>query len=549
MVARPLIVLAALAALLALPGASLAHRPAPIRIVAPGPRAAGRGDPRRDGGPARLRQELARRLPRGRLPARGGPAVPDGLEPPPGERHARGAARLERARRRRAAPHVRPAPRGRAVARRSSRPRAKRSSRRTRKGVNAWLAANPLPSEYAALELTKAQVPAWTALDSRRDHEAPRLRALVRPRRPHQHPAADRLPDRRRRARLRRPQALLRRRHAKRAVRARAVDPTRRDLAAGEGHGAPQLVDASASTRRSPRRPVQALRKAERAGVAVERTTEQGSNIWVVSGKKSASGRPMVASDPHLSLALAGRSSTRSGVDVDGRQSDRLTLYGVTFPGAPGRRARHERPRLVGLDREPDRRHRRLPGAARRRRRRSRGDDVQGDHGADADHPGDLPDEPAGQRHRRRPGRRAARGGRPGRDGRRPAPEQRPADQRHRHDRAVRPVHGLQRDPRGRLLPPALARPTTSPRRSTPSATSTSARRTGCTPTTAATSATRRAPRSRCARISRPARSPACRRTSSATAPAATSGSPTRRAQRTRRSRTRSSRSPRWTAS
>ena len=33
-------------------------------------------------------------------------------------------------------------------------------------GVNAWIAANPLPSEYTALELTKANVPAWTALDS-----------------------------------------------------------------------------------------------------------------------------------------------------------------------------------------------------------------------------------------------------------------------------------------------------------------------------------------------------------------------------------------------
>jgi penicillin amidase len=33
-------------------------------------------------------------------------------------------------------------------------------------GVNAWIAANPLPSEYTALELTKAKVPAWTALDS-----------------------------------------------------------------------------------------------------------------------------------------------------------------------------------------------------------------------------------------------------------------------------------------------------------------------------------------------------------------------------------------------
>src|SRR3954469_16709766 len=33
-------------------------------------------------------------------------------------------------------------------------------------GVNLWLARNPLPPEYAALELTKASVPAWTAVDS-----------------------------------------------------------------------------------------------------------------------------------------------------------------------------------------------------------------------------------------------------------------------------------------------------------------------------------------------------------------------------------------------
>ncbi|MGH2984305.1 MAG: penicillin acylase family protein, partial [Solirubrobacterales bacterium] len=33
-------------------------------------------------------------------------------------------------------------------------------------GVNAWVEANPLPSEYAALELTKAGVPKWMALDT-----------------------------------------------------------------------------------------------------------------------------------------------------------------------------------------------------------------------------------------------------------------------------------------------------------------------------------------------------------------------------------------------
>ena len=33
-------------------------------------------------------------------------------------------------------------------------------------GVNAWLARNPLPPEYAALELTKASVRPWTPVDS-----------------------------------------------------------------------------------------------------------------------------------------------------------------------------------------------------------------------------------------------------------------------------------------------------------------------------------------------------------------------------------------------
>ena len=62
---------------------------------------------------------------------------------------------------------------------------------------------------------------------------------------------------------------------------------------------------------------------------------DQGSNVWVVSGKKSASGRPMVASDPHLSLG-SPPTFYEVGVDVNGRRSERLTLYGVTFPGSPG---------------------------------------------------------------------------------------------------------------------------------------------------------------------------------------------------------------------
>lgn len=55
-----------------------------------------------------------------------------------------------------------------------------------------------------------------------------------------------------------------------------------------------------------------------------------GSNAWAVSGKKSASGRPILASDPHLMLSCPSIwyeiHLVAPGVDV----------YGVSFPGAPG---------------------------------------------------------------------------------------------------------------------------------------------------------------------------------------------------------------------
>jgi len=55
-----------------------------------------------------------------------------------------------------------------------------------------------------------------------------------------------------------------------------------------------------------------------------------GSNAWAVSGRKSATGRPILANDPHILLScpslLYEVQLTAPGVDV----------YGVSFPGAPG---------------------------------------------------------------------------------------------------------------------------------------------------------------------------------------------------------------------
>ena len=54
-----------------------------------------------------------------------------------------------------------------------------------------------------------------------------------------------------------------------------------------------------------------------------------GSNAWAVSGKKSATGRPLLANDPHMLLSCPSlwyeNHLVAPGVDV----------YGVSFPGAP----------------------------------------------------------------------------------------------------------------------------------------------------------------------------------------------------------------------
>jgi penicillin G amidase len=193
-------------------------------------------------------------------------------------------------------------------------------------GVNAWLAANPLPSEYAALELTKANVPPWTALDS---VAIVKLLAFG---------LSFDLDDIDNTLRL----------IAYQTAGAQAGFDGQKlffeDVMRSEPFAhAPSILPGEASG------PVKTHGKAawstsslepevgEAAREALENLpsaqADQGSNLWVVSGKKSASGRPMVASDPHLSLPSPAV-FYEVGVDVR-RRSERLTLYGVTFPGLP----------------------------------------------------------------------------------------------------------------------------------------------------------------------------------------------------------------------
>ena len=62
-----------------------------------------------------------------------------------------------------------------------------------------------------------------------------------------------------------------------------------------------------------------------------DRDQRDGSNLWAVSARLSASGRPMIANDPHLAL---GTPSTfyPMGLTAFGR----VEVFGSGFPGIPG---------------------------------------------------------------------------------------------------------------------------------------------------------------------------------------------------------------------
>ena len=199
-------------------------------------------------------------------------------------------------------------------------------------GVNAWLAANPLPSEYAALELTKANVPSWTALDSLaiskllslglsfETNDITNTQRLIA----YQTAGAAAGFDGRKLffEDVMRSEPFA---HAPSILPGETSGPVKKHgkSAWSSSSLAPDIGKAAR----------EALENVDAANLPTA-PADQGSNIWVVSGKKSASGRPMVASDPHLALPSPA-TFYEVGVDVNGRRSERLTLYGVTFPGTP----------------------------------------------------------------------------------------------------------------------------------------------------------------------------------------------------------------------
>jgi len=61
------------------------------------------------------------------------------------------------------------------------------------------------------------------------------------------------------------------------------------------------------------------------------RSKRGGSNLWMVAGSRSASGRPLIANDPHLGL---GYPSTFQEIQVN--VGTAINVVGVSVPGTPG---------------------------------------------------------------------------------------------------------------------------------------------------------------------------------------------------------------------
>ena len=201
-------------------------------------------------------------------------------------------------------------------------------------GVNAWLASNPLPPEYAVLEITNAR--AWEAVDTVVIGKAvsaslsldidlgdvEQLEAYVAAgaaggfdgqalffedvRRAAPIDAASTVPD----ATNGFPFA------AKRTK----VDPALLAKAASAVGGLKERLAQS---------PILAL-------AMNRRETHVGSNEWGVAAAKSRSGKPMIANDPHLALDAPSTFYEIHLTVRDDPTQGPMNVSGVTFAGAPG---------------------------------------------------------------------------------------------------------------------------------------------------------------------------------------------------------------------
>jgi len=205
-------------------------------------------------------------------------------------------------------------------------------------GVNAWVAANPLPAEYGAIEIT--QFEPWTPLDSIAvakllafglsfDLDIDNTVALLTYRgagqvlgidgtklffedlfRAQPFSSASTVPD-----------ATAGAARTIETIKLKTSDADQwRQIAEAElDPNAVALAQKYAAD----------LKQIPLFARILDPETHDGSNLWAVKGTLSATGNSMIANDPHLSLVLP---STFYPIGITGQ---RINAVGVGFPGAP----------------------------------------------------------------------------------------------------------------------------------------------------------------------------------------------------------------------
>jgi penicillin G amidase len=192
-------------------------------------------------------------------------------------------------------------------------------------GVNAWIARNELPGQYASVQLTKVEP--WSVVDSLLalklvafslsfDLDIDRTTAVQ---------AYD--------------AAGLNGRTAvfgdlspftpfNRA--SPVIDATRRPIEPRSA--SPRLTDKSRVSEPVARMAADYLKRAKQAppiAEALNRDADRGSNSWVIGGRHTANGRPILASDPHLGLDSP---ALFSPIELEGGGFD---TQGDSIPGSP----------------------------------------------------------------------------------------------------------------------------------------------------------------------------------------------------------------------
>lgn len=209
-------------------------------------------------------------------------------------------------------------------------------------GVNAWLDNNGLPPEYAALEVTNAQIPRWDVVDS---IAVVKLLAFQL--------SFDTLD-------LTNTSLLAAYQAAGQAggfngaalfsedvVRSAPFDPTitippgnannnrTADQSAFKIAASENLADAAVITTESVTAINEYLQNTQDIPLLNQQKGDTGSNWWVIAGAKTNTGRPLMANDPHLSLSSPAIFYEIGLRVLSFSPNQRLDVYGVSFPGAP----------------------------------------------------------------------------------------------------------------------------------------------------------------------------------------------------------------------